>query len=247
VNIAARIAAESAPGEVLVSDVVRGLARTSAGASFEDRGTHELKGVSEPVRLFAVKPVTGTASFRLPLPRLQASILVVPMGKRLRSSYFQRLDEAYHPVDIGWGDGRRTLGGRPPKKFRTEGVIDMTITQFAALAVFFILLACVATAGSAYAVIAIAGEGPRGEQGLQGVQGDPGPQGERGLQGLPGNDASREAVKRMAGLFAVQQASSLQGGAFVSFNDATVGACVQYVLTGQGGAQACPGFQGANQ
>ena len=55
VNIAARIAAASAPGEVLVSDTVRGLARTSAGVSFEDRGEQTLKGVSEPHRLFAVR------------------------------------------------------------------------------------------------------------------------------------------------------------------------------------------------
>ncbi|MBI1884858.1 MAG: adenylate/guanylate cyclase domain-containing protein [Chloroflexi bacterium] len=55
VNIASRISGLSAPGEVLVSDTVRGLARTSAGVSFEDRGEQTLKGVSEPVRLFAVR------------------------------------------------------------------------------------------------------------------------------------------------------------------------------------------------
>ena len=55
VNIAARIATASAPGEVLVSDTVRGLARTSAGVTFDDRGEHELKGVADPQRLFAVK------------------------------------------------------------------------------------------------------------------------------------------------------------------------------------------------
>jgi len=55
VNIAARIAAASAPSEVLVSDTVRSLARTSAGVSFEDRGEQELKGVADPQRLFAVR------------------------------------------------------------------------------------------------------------------------------------------------------------------------------------------------
>jgi class 3 adenylate cyclase len=55
VNIAARIAAASQPGEVLVSDTLRGLARTSAGVTFDDRGEHTLKGVSEPQRLFAVR------------------------------------------------------------------------------------------------------------------------------------------------------------------------------------------------
>jgi class 3 adenylate cyclase len=55
VNIASRIAGASAPGEVLVSDIVRGLARTSANVSFLDRGEHQLKGVSDPVRLYEVR------------------------------------------------------------------------------------------------------------------------------------------------------------------------------------------------
>ncbi len=55
VNIAARIAGASAPGEVLVSDTVRSLARTSAGVAFDERGEQTLKGIAEPQRLFAVK------------------------------------------------------------------------------------------------------------------------------------------------------------------------------------------------
>ena len=55
VNIAARIAGVSAPGDVLVSDTVRGLARTSAGVAFDDRGEQTLKGIAEPQRLFAVR------------------------------------------------------------------------------------------------------------------------------------------------------------------------------------------------
>jgi adenylate cyclase len=54
VNIASRMCALSAPGEILVSDVVRALARTSAGVTFEDRGEFALKGVAEPQRVFAV-------------------------------------------------------------------------------------------------------------------------------------------------------------------------------------------------
>jgi len=55
VNIAARIATESAPGELLVSQTVRDLARTSAGVTFEDRGEQALKGIEEPVRVWAVR------------------------------------------------------------------------------------------------------------------------------------------------------------------------------------------------
>ena len=54
-NIAARVSALSAPGEVLVSDIVRGLFRTSAGVAFADRGEQSLKGVAEPVRVWAVR------------------------------------------------------------------------------------------------------------------------------------------------------------------------------------------------
>jgi class 3 adenylate cyclase len=54
VNIASRISGLSSPGEVLVSDIVRGLARTSAGVRFEDRGEQSLKGIGEAVRVWAV-------------------------------------------------------------------------------------------------------------------------------------------------------------------------------------------------
>ena len=55
VNIASRISGLSSPGEVLVSETVRSLARTSAGVVFEDRGEQALKGVGEQVRVWSVK------------------------------------------------------------------------------------------------------------------------------------------------------------------------------------------------
>ncbi|MEX0749639.1 MAG: adenylate/guanylate cyclase domain-containing protein [Dehalococcoidia bacterium] len=55
VNIASRISDASQPGEILVSATVRDLARTSAGVAFEDRGEHSLKGIADPVRVFAVQ------------------------------------------------------------------------------------------------------------------------------------------------------------------------------------------------
>ena len=55
VNIASRVCGLCEPGEILVSATVRDLARTSAGVVFEDRGERELKGVVDPVRVFAVR------------------------------------------------------------------------------------------------------------------------------------------------------------------------------------------------
>jgi class 3 adenylate cyclase len=54
VNIGARVAAAGAPGEVLVSGTVKDLVAGS-GPEFEDRGTHELKGVPGEWRLYAVR------------------------------------------------------------------------------------------------------------------------------------------------------------------------------------------------
>ena len=55
VNITARITASSNPDEVLVTDTIRALARTStASLRFDPRGAEILKGISEPLQLYAV-------------------------------------------------------------------------------------------------------------------------------------------------------------------------------------------------
>jgi len=53
VHIGARVAALAEPGEVLVSSTVKELVAGS-GIEFQDRGEHQLKGISEAWRLFAV-------------------------------------------------------------------------------------------------------------------------------------------------------------------------------------------------
>jgi hypothetical protein len=64
VNIAARVCALAGPGELLITETVRGLVRTSLPLSIESRGRRHLKGIREPIALFAIRP-TGAA----PLPR----------------------------------------------------------------------------------------------------------------------------------------------------------------------------------
>jgi class 3 adenylate cyclase len=53
VALAARVMGEAAPSEVLVSSTVKDLV-VGSGIEFEDRGTHQLKGVPGEWRLFAV-------------------------------------------------------------------------------------------------------------------------------------------------------------------------------------------------
>lgn len=54
VHVASRIMAAAAPGEVLVSATTRELA-TGGKVEFEDRGVHELKGISGPRQIYATR------------------------------------------------------------------------------------------------------------------------------------------------------------------------------------------------
>jgi class 3 adenylate cyclase len=53
VHIAARVMGLATPGEVLVSSTVKDLV-VGSGIDFEDRGTHQLRGVPGDWRLFRV-------------------------------------------------------------------------------------------------------------------------------------------------------------------------------------------------
>ena len=54
VHLAARVAAQAGPGEVVVSGTVRDLVAGS-GLAFEDRGEHVLKGVEGQRRVLAAR------------------------------------------------------------------------------------------------------------------------------------------------------------------------------------------------
>jgi class 3 adenylate cyclase len=57
VNIAARVCALAAAGEVLVTETVRSLTQTLLQVRFVPRGRRKLKGIEEPVAVFAVEAV----------------------------------------------------------------------------------------------------------------------------------------------------------------------------------------------
>jgi adenylate cyclase len=66
VNLAARVSALAAGGEVLVSGPTAALAPDLEGVVYESRGTHALRNVSEPVEIFAALEV-GEVADRLPV------------------------------------------------------------------------------------------------------------------------------------------------------------------------------------
>ena len=92
VNLAARVGAIAGEGELLVTETVRGLVRTTCRYPLVDRGPVSLKGVSEAVRVFAV-------DWRPEAPAEVAAAATVPPVARParlvgRGSELQRLDRA---------------------------------------------------------------------------------------------------------------------------------------------------------
>jgi class 3 adenylate cyclase len=55
VNLASRIQGQGQPGEIVVSEVVYNNVRNKGDIAATDRGEHQLKNVSEPVRIFAIE------------------------------------------------------------------------------------------------------------------------------------------------------------------------------------------------
>lgn len=74
VNVASRLAGKAGAMEVIVSDTVRGLARTSSDVAMTPRGPLQLKGVPEPIRAWtvnwreSVRPPATTGVPQLPPP-----------------------------------------------------------------------------------------------------------------------------------------------------------------------------------
>lgn len=67
VNIAARLCAQAEAGEVLVSETVRALTSTVLPVRFKARGRRQLKGIAEPIAVFAVDPAPeGTEAWPAP-------------------------------------------------------------------------------------------------------------------------------------------------------------------------------------
>ena len=69
VNVAARLCSVARPGEVLVSSTVKGITQASIPVGFIAKGRRRLKGIREPVEIFAVtRDQTARATRAVPRP-----------------------------------------------------------------------------------------------------------------------------------------------------------------------------------
>lgn len=77
VNLAARLCAAAGPGEVLVSATVKGITQASIPVGFVPRGRRRLKGIGEPVEVFAAtRDRTATASLSRPPVAVAGAVAV---------------------------------------------------------------------------------------------------------------------------------------------------------------------------
>lgn len=83
VNIAARLCAIAKPGEVLVSSTVKGIAQASIPVGFVLRGKRRLKGIQDPILVYAVtRDMTARSPRNVPWPAVigVAGLAVVLVG-----------------------------------------------------------------------------------------------------------------------------------------------------------------------
>ncbi|MDQ2943587.1 MAG: ABC transporter substrate-binding protein [Candidatus Dormibacteraeota bacterium] len=128
VNIAARICAQAISGEVLVSETVRALTRTLLAVRFEPRGRRQLKGINDPITLYAVLATAEGAT-----PWADGGGLLRGRGRALLIGGAALLAAA---AGIGWWALHSDAGARPAAAGLPPGAwtigLDMPLSGAAA-------------------------------------------------------------------------------------------------------------------
>jgi DNA-binding NarL/FixJ family response regulator len=117
-DVAARLCGLAGPGEVLVSQVVRHLAGTLEGLTYQDRGSIQLRHLPEPVRVIRIAPLEDDPAYRfasLGVPSddiataARLRIVVADDSVLFREGVVRVLTEAGFDVVGQAGDGEELL------------------------------------------------------------------------------------------------------------------------------------------
>ncbi|MGI8998586.1 MAG: adenylate/guanylate cyclase domain-containing protein [Candidatus Limnocylindria bacterium] len=107
VNIAARVCSAAAPGELLVTETVRGLVRGYLEVAFMPVGSRKLKGIAEPMRLFRVAAQNARTG-----PRRSSTRLLL-VGSIVAAAVAVLTVAAWTSFDT-WSPAADTIFARPP-------------------------------------------------------------------------------------------------------------------------------------
>src|SRR5476651_2597059 len=112
VNVAARLEALCDPGGILISGKIHDEVEGKIDASFEDRGEQQVKNITRPVRIYAVRPAgAAEAAMPLPLPD-KPSIAVLPF---------------------------QNMSGDPDQEYFADGMVEDIITALSRFKSLFVI------------------------------------------------------------------------------------------------------------
>src|SRR5476651_1359758 len=112
VNVAARLEALCDPGGILISGKIHSEVDGKIDASFEDRGEQQVKNITRPVQMYAVRPAgAAEVAMSLPLPD-KPSIAVLPF---------------------------QNMSGDPDQEYFADGMVEDIITALSRFKSLFVI------------------------------------------------------------------------------------------------------------
>jgi adenylate cyclase len=120
VNVAARLEALCDPGGILISGKIHGEVDGKVEAAFEDRGEQQVKNISRPVRIYAVRPVGTVATLTGPISS-DKKPLQLPDKPSIAVLPFQN------------------MSGDPEQEYFADGMVEDIITALSQFKSLFVI------------------------------------------------------------------------------------------------------------
>jgi TolB-like protein/class 3 adenylate cyclase len=121
VNVAARLEALCDPGGILISGKIHSEVDGKVEAAFEDRGEQQVKNISRPVRIYAVRPVGTTKVPAAALPNEARKPLQLPDRPSIAVLPFQN------------------MSGDPEQEYFADGMVEDIITALSRFKSLFVI------------------------------------------------------------------------------------------------------------
>ena len=122
VNVAARLEALAEPGGILISGKIHSEVEGKVEAGFEDRGEQQVKNITRPVRIYAVRPVGASRGLTAAMSAPDAAQpLQLPDKPSIAVLPFQN------------------MSGDPEQEYFADGIVEDIITALSRVKWFFVI------------------------------------------------------------------------------------------------------------
>jgi TolB-like protein/class 3 adenylate cyclase/tetratricopeptide (TPR) repeat protein len=122
VNVAARLEALADPGGILISGKIHSEVEGKVEATFEDRGEQQVKNITRPVRIYAVRSATAAISFASTIAAIDnVRPLALPDKPSIAALPFQN------------------MSGDPEQEYFADGMVEDIITALSRFKSLFVI------------------------------------------------------------------------------------------------------------